>query len=95
VFEVDKEVEGLADYRVRTDAFDVRDEANAAGVVFVAGPIQASLVTEVFHGVLSVRLRSTSASARRHAAARRERRTAAGEDLLERNAIQNKSAISL
>ena len=53
MFEVDEEVESLADDGVRAHAFDVRDEADAAGVVFVAGPIEASLVTEVVHGRIS------------------------------------------
>ena len=55
MFEIDEEVEGLADYRVRTNAFDVRDKADAAGVVLVGGAIQASLVTGI-HGALSKRI---------------------------------------
>ena len=53
MFEVDEKLERLADYRVRADALDVRDETDAAGVVLITGPVQASLVTFVVHGDLS------------------------------------------
>jgi hypothetical protein len=39
VLKVDEEVERLADYRVRTMALDVRDKADATGVVLVGGAI--------------------------------------------------------
>ncbi len=39
MFEVDEQLERLADYRVRADALDVRDETDAAGVVLVTGPV--------------------------------------------------------
>jgi hypothetical protein len=45
MFQVDEEVEGRPDYRVRARALDVGDKANAARIVFVTGPIEAPLVT--------------------------------------------------
>jgi hypothetical protein len=52
VFEVDEEVEGRADYLVRARALDVGDEANATGIMFFTGSIEA------------LRLRACGASAR-------------------------------
>jgi hypothetical protein len=49
MFEVDEEVEGGADYLVRARALDVGHEANAARIMFVAGAIEAPLVTWI-HG---------------------------------------------
>jgi hypothetical protein len=50
MFKIDEEVESRPDYRIGALAFDVRHEADTAGVVFVARAVQAlrSLVTNVF-----------------------------------------------
>ena len=56
VFEVDEEVEGRADYRVRARALDVGDKADAARVMFFTGAIEAPLVTSIAHGCFPNRI---------------------------------------
>ena len=57
MFEIDEEVEGGADYRCERCALDVGDKADAARVVFVAGPYKpwgrwSPVVRALVHNVL-------------------------------------------